>query len=265
MRGNIQRAYLNRTKRIVMILLFLLLFLFIVLTNLFLWLRVIFGAVSFSTVGDQLLSLMKENPTGILWNFFSACIIRALTAMLMIVLFYQIVLYWLKKINNIVYICIYRALYVGSILGACAFLLGKDMTNDDYAKTWYPDETAEVTIWQEGFGDVEGQRIWMIGDESVMVIPIDKELADNDLDVEVDLVVYGTQQKLKVLMDGIVLFDDVLQEDGEIFFSIPGDKISGNIVNLCFEHPDAVSPKQLGQGEDERRLALCIYKVCVKK
>lgn len=132
----------------------------------------------------------------------------------------------------------------------------------NYERTWYPDEK---DIWREGFAVPEGRRVWMVGDESVIDIPIEKELTKNDLEIEMSLVVCGTQQKIEISMDGQILFDNVLQGDEtEISFSIPRDMINGSTVSLHFNHPDARSPKELGQGADERKLSFCIYKIRVK-
>lgn len=188
---------------------------------------------------------------------------RLLIAAGMAVVFYKVVVYWLKKTNTVLYIWIYRMVYIGAIIATCALLAGK--YHGGYEKEWYPQESDEGIIWQGGFGNVEENRIWMIGDESVIMLPIGRELANNDLYVEVNADVFGKQQKLKISMNGTELFNNVVQEGDEIAFLIPKTDFSENMVKLFFEHPDAVSPKQLNQGEDERRLALCIYSIRVKE
>ncbi len=132
----------------------------------------------------------------------------------------------------------------------------------NYMKTWYP---GDQQIWKEGFGTPEGKRIWMVGDESIVEIPIEAELSARDLEVDVNLVVHGVQQSMKVMVDGKVLYDEVLSEDvNDVSFSVPRNMIDGNTVVLHFSHPDAVSPKELNHGPDERRLSFCVYKIRVK-
>ncbi len=132
----------------------------------------------------------------------------------------------------------------------------------NYIKTWYP---YDEDVWKEGFGSLEGQKIWMVGDESIIEIPIEKELTNRDLEIDMSFAVHGTQQRIKVFIDDKTVFEDVLQEnDTEISFSVPRNMINGNTVSLHFSHPDAISSKELGHGTDERRLSFCIYKMRVK-
>lgn len=138
----------------------------------------------------------------------------------------------------------------------------EEINQYNYAKTWYPHDE---DIWKEGFGGVEGRKIWMVGDESIIEIPVEKELTNRELEIDMNFVVHGTQQRIEVVIDKKTVYEDIIQEnDTEISFSIPRNMINGNTVSLHFSHPDATSPKELGHGPDERRLSLCIYKMRVK-
>lgn len=131
-----------------------------------------------------------------------------------------------------------------------------------YVKTWYP---YNQEIWGEGFGESEGHDIWMIGDESIIEIPLEKELVSQDLEIDMDFVVNGSQQRIEISVEGKIVFADNLQkEETEISFTVPGNVTDGNTVCLHVSHFDAISPKELGHGPDERRLSLCVYKLRVK-
>ncbi len=68
--------------------------------------------------------------------------------------------------------------------------------------------------------------------------------------------VYDAPQQMIVRCGDEVLFDESIEaEETMVTVPIPADCVREQMLGLTFQFPDAVSPKDLGESEDERRMA----------
>ena len=74
--------------------------------------------------------------------------------------------------------------------------------------------------------------------------------------------VFNDVQQVTISCGDTILFSDTINQNlSQISFSIPKECLKDNILSLQLELPDAVSPKELGDGEDGRKLALAITSI----
>lgn len=66
--------------------------------------------------------------------------------------------------------------------------------------------------------------------------------------------------------NGTILFEDDISEEGEISFRIPKECISKDgMIDLIFDYPNAIIPKEQGINEDPRRIAIAFNSVRLEK
>ena len=80
---------------------------------------------------------------------------------------------------------------------------------------------------------------------------------EEDLRLHLGLhMVYDAPQQMIVRCGDEVLFDESIEaEETMVTVPIPADCVREQMLGLTFQFPDAVSPKDLGESEDERRMA----------
>jgi hypothetical protein len=116
----------------------------------------------------------------------------------------------------------------------------------------------------EGVGQPEKAFSWTVGDKLSMKFPVAPH-PDKALSVTLR---YGTllpKERVIVSANGQTIATYVAKGDGKRKFMVPPTCFSDDgTVTLTFSFPDAVSPKELGQGGDDRKLALRLYSVTLK-
>lgn len=110
--------------------------------------------------------------------------------------------------------------------------------------------------FSSGLCEIEGDFAWSSGTESEIQLFVGEILGD--LKGEFcfkDLIT--DMQHLVISSEGQILFnDDVTPDKLEVSFAIPNACIKDGMLNLRVEYPDAVSPVEIGMGEDNRVLAV---------
>lgn len=121
---------------------------------------------------------------------------------------------------------------------------------------FYTDEYNATNYVVEGLSWNEKSHSWTDGNQLVMRFMVDMKEKITSLRAKFELKwVYNKQQRVIIYANKNCVFDDiVLGSNIEFEFDAPMD----GIVDICMELPDAVSPLELGQSQDARKLALAL-------
>jgi len=104
--------------------------------------------------------------------------------------------------------------------------------------------------------------VWSLGEKSDILLSIEGQ---EDYSCTVNVISTITDsQRLVISSNNQVLFEDTLTGAGEILFSIPKECISEGIIELKFEYPDSLVPKDAGINEDTRRIAIAFNKIILE-
>lgn len=130
------------------------------------------------------------------------------------------------------------------------YALGKEML---------PDAIELYAV--SGFSSSEGTHIWTNGRKSELSFDLVGKVEDLMLDVE--YYTYGGLQKVSLYVNDYLI--EEWEAGGSIRkrISIPNKCLSDDKLEIRFECPNAVSPKALGKGTDERMLALALRKLTI--
>lgn len=107
-----------------------------------------------------------------------------------------------------------------------------------------------------GFAGNEEYFTWTDGKNAVMQFNITDNYEDLLLTLE-----YGTylsSERVKIYANENEIADYIAQGEEVKEFFIPGQYIEDGILVLRFELPDAISPRERGESEDPRQVALCM-------
>lgn len=114
-----------------------------------------------------------------------------------------------------------------------------------------------------GFSDAESWGTWTSGKEAI--------LSFNYLDAQSDLVLtlecpmsYGEQSVL-IYANDVLIDEYVFSGNENRSIVIPKDCIQDDSLTIRFELPDAVSPKEKGESEDTRELAIGISRLTLER
>lgn len=115
----------------------------------------------------------------------------------------------------------------------------------------------------EGFSHVESAYTWTSGKEAMLEIPL-KKVPTEDLFASISIVQKITgRQRVGVSINGDMLnYYNVTDET--LNFRIPADMLSSENLEIRFDLPDAVSPRELGQGSDDRTLSLAFFSMNIR-
>lgn len=134
----------------------------------------------------------------------------------------------------------------------------------DYIRnsTEYLPEDSNVFV--EGFSAAEGNHIWMIDDQSLIRLKC-IDTSGSQILVRIKYYIYGDEQLLRITTGEQIIFEEYIKKEntGYIDLEIPADILKGDILNLTFDHPDAVSPYETNGTPDMRRLSFAIVKIYI--
>ena len=105
-----------------------------------------------------------------------------------------------------------------------------------------------------GFSDAEPWGTWMIGKEAVMSFFVPR--VQNDLLLTLECGMTQGEQNIAVYANDSLLEEFVFSGSGSKSIEIPKECVKEDVLILRFELPDAISPKETGEGTDERELAI---------
>lgn len=128
----------------------------------------------------------------------------------------------------------------------------------------------------KGWSGPDADWTWAVGRKSRLFLPLGRIPPDATATVVMNLRVFlgspDAKQKLRILAGGESVFKDTFtMEDvdavgaGQIRFALdPGLVGETGFVLFDFEHPNAVSPKKLGQSADHRKLSIGLESIEVE-
>ena len=117
----------------------------------------------------------------------------------------------------------------------------------------------------DGFSNPEETFTWSSADSAVMAFQLATS-PKRSLLVRFNFNrVFTNSQRLIVKVSDEVLFDADIQSGGTVQFVIPHQIIAETKLELDFEFPGAVSPYELGQGSDTRRLAFAFQTMTIEE
>ena len=112
-----------------------------------------------------------------------------------------------------------------------------------------------------GFSHNEDGFTWTDGNTAIMRFGLAS--TQKDLHVAFKCGLYGAKQDVDISVNGTPLTKLTVEQDGEQSFTIPGDMLNGEELELRFDLPDAISPLETGEGEDPRLLALKMVDIVI--
>lgn len=110
--------------------------------------------------------------------------------------------------------------------------------------------------FQRGISAVETDFAWSDGHEGTMYVMVGEQAEDLTATVTLKAVYNGSQTMI-VTCNGQELFrNQVTMDEGSVSFVVPSSCIVDGGLQLVFSYPDAVSPLELGESDDNRVLAV---------
>lgn len=110
------------------------------------------------------------------------------------------------------------------------------------------------------YGEIESWGgIWSTGNKSMIRLPLPTQKPQSlELVMQALVAPRHPHQKINILLDGQLQKTAILSyfKDNRISIPIPPSISKQSSVEIQFELPDAISPKELGMGDDRRRLAI---------
>lgn len=157
----------------------------------------------------------------------------------------------LKKVSKERYISVGKAHLLGKCepykLGDKISLSGDDWNADDYIS--------------EGISANEVSSTWTLGNRIVFnkiriidAVPYQKYL----MKIKCASTYYGNQEVI-IRQGDAIIFDEIISGENEIISLVSADE--AGVINLTVDLPNAVSPKLIGESEDERVLALALTEI----
>ena len=126
-----------------------------------------------------------------------------------------------------------------------------------------------VNYLGDGWSDSEGWGTWSNGSSATMFFPIPLRQVDS-IFIECNAFVPSAieNQRLTVTINGIPTADLVLKEPAAVLdIKIPGavkQELESETLEVRFNFPDAVSPRNIGLSDDPRELALGLIAVTIR-
>lgn len=114
-----------------------------------------------------------------------------------------------------------------------------------------------------GFSDAESWGTWMIGEEAILSFSYLDAQSDLLLTLECPMS-YGNQN-VSIYANDVLIDENAFSGSENRSIVIPKDCIQDDSLTIRFELPDAVSPKEKGESEDTRELAIGISRLTIER
>ena len=109
-----------------------------------------------------------------------------------------------------------------------------------------------------GMSDTETDFAWTDGETVIFDALILEEITE-DLELTIHLNrIFNSPQQVVVACDDLILFDETLEDVTPIVIPIPQVCIEENRIKLQMQFPDAISPAEVSNSGDRRKLAIGI-------
>ena len=118
-----------------------------------------------------------------------------------------------------------------------------------------------------GWGDPEHDATWTEGKSCYLFLPVRKTESDLLLVTVLSPLVSPrlSKQRVEIYVNGKQLGRWDVNSRGEYKMLIPRNYITGNVMELSFILPDAISPEALKIGSDKRRLGVAVSSLTILK
>ena len=115
-----------------------------------------------------------------------------------------------------------------------------------------------------GFSIPEELYTWTDGNEASLEFDIGRDI-DEDLDLEYSCNIFGLEQHIDIYVNGNYLQSDTYIGEDIHHVIIPKEVLNGEMLDLKFILGGACSPASVGQGTDNRKLALAMEYLVIKR
>lgn len=116
--------------------------------------------------------------------------------------------------------------------------------------------------YSSGFSTEESYGSWTDSNKAVMLFELNN-YSGSDLKLNMMYDTFNGSQNVTVYANGEKLEEFMAQGEETKEINIPASCIKDGALQLTFELPDAVSPKELGQSEDARTIALYFQSISI--
>ena len=113
----------------------------------------------------------------------------------------------------------------------------------------------------KGFSGADSWGTWTIGNEAVMSFYVPD--IQGDLELTMDYMTYN-EQKIAIYANDVLLEEYTFKGSENRSIIIPKSAVTDDELTIRMELPTAVSPKELGNGTDSRKLALGVRNISLK-
>jgi len=141
-----------------------------------------------------------------------------------------------------------RTIYYDEGAFSGKYTLGKELN---------PNKIASYSI--AGISIAEATHVWTNSLEAELKFKINENY--NNLLLDLSYWTYGDLQNVQIYANDVQIAQYVASGEEQKKFIIPGECITEDELVLKFYLPDAISPKERGEGEDSRTLALAFTKI----
>ncbi len=167
--------------------------------------------------------------------------------------------------GNLIFYNLYSYIEKNSNLLNLPFMTIEDIEKGPYTLgdiIWfYSDEYNSNRYTQIGLSEKEAGFSWTDGSEVIMNYYIVGECKELILHGTFETAaVYNNQQYVRIYVNEVCVYDNLFV-GGNIEFDF--EKPTDNIVNIRIELPYAISPAEMGQSQDSRKLALALKTFCI--
>ena len=139
---------------------------------------------------------------------------------------------------------------------------------DSYEYQWgtilsFGKEATANSFCTSGFSKNEGKFTWTSGTSASMKFEIEEAKSNLRL-----ILNYGTTvnvQEVVIYANGYKIADYIADDEEKKELIIPKEYVSGKELELKFEFPNAISPKERGVSGDTRKLSLCMYEMSISE
>lgn len=109
-----------------------------------------------------------------------------------------------------------------------------------------------------GVSGTESDFAWTDGEDVMFYAYISDKVID-DLELKINLkYVFSPPQRMVITCGDHILFNEIIESADPIIVSIPKEYVSGQLISLQMQFPNAISPTEVSNSTDTRRLAIGI-------
>lgn len=124
------------------------------------------------------------------------------------------------------------------------------------------DKKDGIMFTCSGFSIPEEKGIWMTGDLSIIKFRVEK-ITDKIISIFIGEM--PNEQEIKIYVNNHYVANLITGAQNKKSFFCPAEYIEKDgLVEIIFEHPDAISPLSQGLSDDSRELALYLNGICIQ-